>query len=125
MTNPFWPVYIEYFVSILWAYTFIFSLIGAFLPIVIPNMPMNFLWMHGWYGFFLTTMCLCQFLLAVYLDSMYEKNLFKYMFYAVIYAIIYWFIIVLTTLVAMPKTILGKRADVAVWSSPIRENKEG
>lgn len=121
----FWPVYIEYFISILWAYTFILSLLGAFLPIFIPDIPINFSWMNGWYGFFLTIMCFIQFFIAISMDSMYEKNLWKYMFYTVIYAIIYWFIIVLTILVELPKFFFCGKSKVATWNSPARKIKEG
>ena len=119
----FWPVYIEYFMSGVWAYAFVFGLFLAVISLFIPELGIELRWMVGWLGFLLTIMCLIQFTLAFYMDKLYEKSLIKYLFFIVWYAVIYWLLITMTMCVAFPKVLFRKKDEnhVAVWSSPKRK----
>ena len=119
----FWPVYIEYFLSGLWAYTFVFSLIIAIISLFYPIFGIDFRWMAGWLGFMLTCMCLIQFMLAFFMDSIYEKGLYKYIFFIIWYAVIYWLLTAFTMFVAVPKAIFARKGKqhAAVWNSPQRK----
>lgn len=119
----FWPVYLEYFISGFWAYAFVFSLCLAIISVFITDLGIDLQWMVGWLGFLLTIMCLIQFALAFFMDSLYEKGLMKYLIFIVWYAVMYWLLITLTMCVAFPKVLFRKKEAnrVAVWSSPKRK----
>lgn len=118
----FWPVYMEYFLSGVWAYTFVITTGVGILYAILPfTGEMDFKWMSGWVGFFLTVMCFMQFIVAFSMDSIYEKGLFKYIFYIIWYAVIYWLLIVSTMVVAVVKVLTKKKNRLAVWSHPERK----
>lgn len=118
----FWPVYIEYMASGIWANLFVFFTTLAFISMFIPIVDIEFKWMSGWLGFIVTAMCIVQFSLAFALDSFYERGLMQYLFYIVWYAIIYWLLSAFAIFVAGFKVIFHKRKKnhVAVWVSPDR-----
>lgn len=123
----FWPVYIEYLASGIWANVFVVFTAIALVSMLIPISGIEFKWMSGWLGFIITLMCIIQFSLAFFMDSLYEKGLKQYVFYIVWYAIIYWIVTALAICFAVYKVIFYKKKKhhVAVWDSPDRnENKE-
>lgn len=119
----FWPVYIEYITSGLWAYAFVLSLTIVILSQFIPIADVEFNWMAGWLGCLLTLMCLIQFMVAFFIDSIYEKGLYKYIFYIIWYAVFYWLLSAFAVFVACPKALFShkKTNRIAVWNSPKRK----
>ena len=127
----FWSVYVEYCVSVLWCYAFLFTVIcyfgtnftppgfwpaALYVPTLIP----------GWTGVILAVTCLLQFSVGLIIDSFYERRgLLRYLFWAIWYPAIYWFINALTTVVAVPRGIrrYGK-TQYAVWKSPTRRLRD-
>ncbi len=117
-----WPVYLEYFVSVAWSYTmatvFILWFMGKFIA-----MPPQFYvptLIPGWNGVILGMTCLMQFAVSLTIDSRYETHISKYYYWMIWYPLIYWLINVLTTIVALPKTLLKERNKRATWISPDR-----
>lgn len=118
-----WPVYIEYVVSVIWAYSFwglvclwIFKLFFEHaLPFAVmaPVPP-------AWTGSVLALTCIMQFLISLYLDRIYENKMFKYLFWVIWYPFMYWMISSITLLFAAPKALLKKKGVRAVWKSPDR-----
>lgn len=117
-----WPVYIEYFTSVLWSYTillvFILWLTGKFVAMP-PNWYIKTI-VPGWNGVILGITCLFQFLVSLALDSRYEKGIGKYYYWMIWYPMIYWFINTITTVVALPMAVIRRRGERAVWKSPDR-----
>lgn len=118
-----WPVYVEYILSTLWAYSFwtlvllwtVQALLKIIMPIrIVPPIP------PLWTGSVLASVCFMQFIVCVYVDKLYDRKLFKYLFWVIWYPFIYWMLGALTLVVAVPKAIFKKKGTKAVWQSPDR-----
>ena len=117
-----WPIAIEAMISIIWAYVifgiFLLYLYGLFFPVptewyiqtIIPQ----------WYGVILGVTCLIQFFVSLWIDHQYDKSrTFRSYFWVIWYPLFFWILMMLTTVVALPKTILKKNKR-ARWVSPDR-----
>lgn len=117
-----WPVYLEYFTSVFWAYimlcVFILWITGQFIelppPLSIPTL------LPGWNGVILGVTCLLQFAVSLAIDSRYEKGIGKIYYWMVWYPIVFWILSVATTVVAVPKAFFKKKGSRATWVSPDR-----
>ncbi|NKE71131.1 poly-beta-1,6-N-acetyl-D-glucosamine synthase [Candidatus Manganitrophus noduliformans] len=117
-----WGVCLEYFVSILWAYSMaLVAVIWAArwifpLPEIlqIPSL------IPGWHGVVLGTTCLVQFAVSLVIDSRYEKGIGKVYYWMVWYPMAYWLLSVFTTVVAVPKAVFKKHERRGRWESPDR-----
>ena len=115
-----WPMYIEYFVTAIWAVLWVlfalFTLGQKFIfGIDIENMGLfetNISIMF--FAFFL------QCILSLYIDSLYERDLLRYGLSCIWYPYIYWLLNTVTLLVGIPKAIFRNKSKFAVWTSPDR-----
>ena len=113
-----WPMYIEYFVTAIWAVLWVlfalFTLGQKFIfGIDIQNMGLfetNISIMF--FAFFL------QCILSLYIDSRYERDLLRYGLSCIWYPYIYWLLNTVTLLVGIPKAIFRNQSKFAVWTSP-------
>jgi biofilm PGA synthesis N-glycosyltransferase PgaC len=121
-TRRLWPVLIESYLSILWAYCFVtFSALWAvsyaagYPPIGASPIP-------NYWGMLIGTMCLFQLLVGVVLDRRYDRRLPWYYVIAVLYPLIYWMLMAMVTCVSTPIGLFNstKGADPARWK-PVRE----
>ncbi len=118
-----WPVYVEYIFSTIWAYSFwtlilLWGIQGVFkifmtIRLVPPLPPL-------WTGSILALACITQFAVSISIDHIYDKKMFRYLFWVIWYPFAYWMINALTISVAVPKVLFGKKVERAVWSSPDR-----
>jgi len=117
-----WPIYLEYFTSVFWAYVMlcVFSLwiVGQFFELP-PPLSISTL-LPGWNGVVLGVTCLLQFALSLAIDSRYEKGIGKIYYWMVWYPIAFWLLTVATTVVAVPKALFKKKGKRATWVSPDR-----
>lgn len=117
-----WPIAIEAMISIVWAYVifgiFLLYLYGLFFPVptewyiqtIIPQ----------WYGVILGVTCLIQFLVSLAIDHQYDKSrTFRTYFWVIWYPLFFWILMMLTSVVSLPKTIFKKQKR-ARWVSPDR-----
>lgn len=120
------PLYTEYLLSVLWAYvmTFCLCIAGASLAwSASTGVPASHAWarlLPAWSGLWLATVCLLQMMISLLLDRRYEKNLLQVYFSVIWYPIAFWLITMLTTVWALPKTLLRKDGQRARWVSPDR-----
>ena len=118
-----WPIYLEYVVSVVWAYAALTVLLLWALTQVWPGIPHA---MHvgsilpEWHGVIIGTTCLLQFTVALMIDRRYEPDLAKQLFWMVWYPLAYWMINMSTSVWAVPKTLFRSRGKRAVWVSPDR-----
>jgi biofilm PGA synthesis N-glycosyltransferase PgaC len=116
------PVCIEHFVSIFWAYSvFVGSLIALvdwFTPLKSGFHPLSLI--PAWHGVVLGSTCLLQFAVSLVIDARYEEGNGKIYYWMVWYPMAYWFLSVLTTVVAVPKALLRKPGKRGRWESPDR-----
>jgi len=115
------PVYIEYFTSVVWAYTMAGVITLWLLGLVVPLPPalqVDTL-LPGWSGVVIGTTCLLQFAVSMLLDARYEQRFARQYYWMIWYPLAFWLINVCTTVVAVPSVILrGQRR--ARWISPDR-----
>ena len=117
-----WPIAIEAIISITWAYVifgiFLLYLYGLFFPV--PTEWYIQTIFPQWYGVVLGVTCLIQFFVSLCIDHQYDKNrTFRTYFWVIWYPLFFWILMMLTTVVALPKTILKKNKR-ARWVSPDR-----
>jgi biofilm PGA synthesis N-glycosyltransferase PgaC len=116
-----WPVLAEFCLSTLWSYTIavlgVSLLLGQILSM--PPLPDVRDWLPSWGGALIGATCLLQFAVSLTIDSRYERGLGRYYYWIIWYPIAFWLINVLTTLVALPRALFGRRRR-AIWTSPDR-----
>jgi biofilm PGA synthesis N-glycosyltransferase PgaC len=117
-----WGIYLEYLLSLVWAYAAIMTLglwaLGYFvdlppqieIPTLIPSI----------YGTILGVTFLLQFGLSLFIDSKYEKGIARYYYWIIWYPFVFWIINVFTTSVGFLKAMFKKKGKKAIWESPDR-----
>lgn len=117
-----WGVLLEYGLSVLWAYTmaaiFLLYFVGLWVPL--PDTLTVATVLPTWNGVILGCTCLVQFAVSLLIDSRYEKGLWRVYFWVIWYPLAFWLINMLTTVVAVPKALLKRDGQRAVWVSPDR-----
>lgn len=125
-----WMIYLEFLISVLWAYSMAASLalwlIGQLIDlpawISIPSI------IPGWGGVLIATTCLIQIGLSLILDADYETeylpnkrgSVLRIYYWMIWYPIGYWVLNMLTTVWAVPRTLMRKKNTRAIWVSPDR-----
>lgn len=124
----FWAVAFEYLASVVWAYIMLLLIVlyvlGLFVPLA-PNWRIDTL-LPQWNGVMLGVTAMAQFAVSMLIDRRYEpkKRFFRNYFWIIWYPLAFWLLIMLTTIVAVPKTLLKKRGQRARWTSPDRGIRE-
>lgn len=117
-----WPVYLEFFTSVCWAYSMalliILWAIGKFV-VLPPELRIATL-LPGWNGVVLGMTCMLQFAVSLIIDSRYERGIGRYYYWMIWYPMAYWIMNVFTTVVAVPKALFKRRGTRARWDSPDR-----
>jgi biofilm PGA synthesis N-glycosyltransferase PgaC len=121
-TRRMWGIFIEFLISISWAYSilivtvlWVLGLFFALPPYIQVASPIP-----GWAGVVIGTTCLIQIGVALLLDQHYDRKLGRVYFWMIWYPLAFWIISALTTVVAVPKTLLRGRRVRALWVSPDR-----
>ena len=117
-----WPIYIEYVISVLWAYLFTLTIVVYLLDKVIdlpPGIEVRSI-LPGWTGVILAVVCLFQVLIGLLIDSKFEKGIIKMFFWLIWYPCVYWVLNAAVTIVGLPKALLKKKGTPAIWESPDR-----
>lgn len=125
-----WMIYLEFLISVLWAYAMglVFILWGLGLLLDLPPGLQVPTLLPGWNGVVIGSTCLLQIALSLLIDSRYERRqvdakrggLARAYYWMIWYPLAYWLLNMLTTVWAVPKTIMRKRHARAVWVSPDR-----
>ena len=110
------PVYLEQVCSFFWSVCWlILTLILLILELTGKTVFTEYLWKSQ----FLSFVCLFQFAVAIWLESHYDKQIFKSTWSVIWYPLIYWYVNVFITLAALFKAVLPKK-KLATWKSPDR-----
>jgi len=120
-----WPVYIEYIMSTIWAYSFwlvislwsIQALFNLYSPVeFLPPIP------PMWTGSLLALVCLMMFTVSLSMESQYDKSLLKSLFWIIWYPFAYWLISATTMVVAVPRVLFRKKGyqGTGTWQHPDR-----
>lgn len=116
-----WPIFIEFMLSVVWAYGMFTLLLLSVLGLFIELPPAwQFDIVPRWHGTLLFLTCLMQLLVGCLIDYRYDYRIYRYFTDAVWYPIAFWMIGMITTLIALPQVILQGRRLRARWTSPDR-----
>jgi len=117
-----WMLIFDYCLSVTWSYAFALALllwaVGLILPLpswlIVPNILPRF------WGLLLATVNLTQSMVALTIESRYERHLYKTMLWMVWYPFAFWIITMLTAVVGFPKALFKRPGKRAHWVSPHR-----
>lgn len=118
-----WGVIIEYCLSLVWAGALALTIaLWAIGKVVTMPEGLNVptLQPPAFWGLSLATICLLQFAVALIIESRYEKNLYRLIFWVIWYPFFFWILTLATSLVGFPKAAFRMRGKRAVWNSPDR-----
>jgi biofilm PGA synthesis N-glycosyltransferase PgaC len=74
----------------------------------------------AWWGVVLTLTYLLQALVSHLLERRYEPDMLRSLFWVIWYPAAFWLISFATTVVAVPKALLGRKRTRGTWVSPDR-----
>jgi len=119
-----WPMALEFFLSVSWAFAFAVSVLLWGLGQVFsmpPDMHLISMRPPGLTGLLLCLICLAQFGISTLIDRRYEPDLPHALWWVIWYPLVYWLLSLFTTLLSFPKVILRRqRPRRARWVSPDR-----
>jgi biofilm PGA synthesis N-glycosyltransferase PgaC len=117
-----WPVIVESYLSILWAYSFVVFTILWAVSYAAGYPPIGASPIPNYWGMLIGTMCLLQLLVGVLLDRRYDRRLPWYYAVAVLYPLIYWMLMAMVTFVSTPGGLLrSTQSGVPARWKPVRE----
>jgi biofilm PGA synthesis N-glycosyltransferase PgaC len=117
-----WPLFIEYAMSIVWAFLFMLLVVYRILDLIFYkiNLESAPVLLLGWTGLLIGTTCMLQMILSLVLDRPYDRGLLRNYFWAIWYPTIYWLITAATSVAALPKILFRNTEKRATWTSPDR-----
>ncbi|ASK27816.1 poly-beta-1,6-N-acetyl-D-glucosamine synthase [Neisseria chenwenguii] len=112
-----WPLYSEYFVTLLWAYALLATTVLTFFYMFNGSInPMLF--KVGGLATFIAF--LIQLSVSLFIDNRYERNLFRYFITCIWYPYAFWMLNSLTLVIGFPKALFRDKTRKATWISPDR-----
>lgn len=120
-----WPIFLEYTVSVIWAYCMLFTLVmtAATALFELPE-AWRFAGMPRGAGVFLFLTCCVQILVGCVIDRCYDTKLLRYFLDTIWYPIAFWTISMVASVIALPSVLLHQRRTRARWVSPDRGIRE-
>jgi poly-beta-1,6-N-acetyl-D-glucosamine synthase len=137
-----WPVYLDYSLGALWAYSLFFLLLTWLVLVSYHNLcDLNLVAKYcpgmaearerlafssnplypRFYGAVLGFACLMEFLVSFIIDSRYEgRSFFKYYFWIIWYPFAYWLISALTVVAGSYNVLIKRAGETVRWKSPDR-----
>jgi biofilm PGA synthesis N-glycosyltransferase PgaC len=113
--------YINYVLSLLWAYVMGFCLIIGLLwtvGLAPPKVLPGFQLIPEWWGLTLSITYLMQALVSHLLERRFERHMLRSLFWMIWYPMAFWLINMATAVVALPTALLRPRKGT--WTSPDR-----
>ncbi|MFL9911381.1 poly-beta-1,6-N-acetyl-D-glucosamine synthase [Paraburkholderia sp. RL17-337-BIB-A] len=116
-----WPIFLEYAVSIVWAYCMLFTLVMMAVTALftLPE-SWRFAFVPRGTGVLLFATCCAQILLGCLIDRRYDSNLMRYFIDTVWYPAAFWAISMIASVIAFPGVVSQRRRKRARWVSPDR-----
>ena len=115
-----WMIWLNFFVSSLWAYAMVcslilwlgFSLVGLSNPFASP--------IPEWWGTILTCTYMLQATIGLALDRRYEPGTLRYLLWIIWYPLAFWLIQTLSAVTGIIKAVTRSRQTRGTWISPDR-----
>jgi biofilm PGA synthesis N-glycosyltransferase PgaC len=115
-----WPLVVESWLSITWAYCFMVLTSLWLFCYSIGYPPVGASPIPNWWGMLICTMCLTQLLVGVLLDRRYDRRIPVYYFAAVFYPLLYWIIMAIVTSISTPTAMFRAPKAAPVRWKPVR-----
>ncbi|CAG22329.1 poly-beta-1,6-N-acetyl-D-glucosamine synthase [Photobacterium profundum] len=117
-----WPLMLEYLMSVFWCYSLAYLMLAYFIQLfTLSEQPTTYqLVTFEWSGFVLVLICLMQFTVSLMIDRHYDVMLRRNFLWCIWYPMFYWFLNVITVTIAVPKALIRKKGEKAIWESPDR-----
>ncbi|MFL6536697.1 MAG: glycosyltransferase family 2 protein, partial [Chthoniobacterales bacterium] len=116
-------IWLNYVISILWAYVAVGGLtlwlVNAVIVTLNPALPIMSPMPAAW-GTILSVTYLTQAVVSVAVDSRFEPRLARILFWIVWFPLAFWVLQAFTAVVGLPKAIFRRRGRRGVWISPDR-----
>jgi biofilm PGA synthesis N-glycosyltransferase PgaC len=118
-----WPVLLNYLISVMWAYLMLLRLIAwtlqsvgislfSFFPMYAPSL--------AWWGTALALTYLTQAFVSFVIDTRYEKQLGRLLFWVIWYPLVFWILQALVAVAGLPRALSRFGDSKGTWVSPDR-----
>ena len=115
--------YINYILSVIWAYAAMCCLgIGLLwsAALGLPRPPVAFRLVPEFWGLALTLTYLAQMLVSAFVESRYERGMLRALFWMIWYPLAFWMLNAATAVVALPRVLSQPTKERVTWVSPDR-----
>lgn len=113
-----WPLYAEYFITLIWAYSLLGVTIVGLVELALGHTHDFTLFKVASLITFM--MFILQFSVSMFIDSRYESNLFRYFISCIWYPYAFWLLNSITLIHGFPRALLRDKQRKATWISPDR-----
>jgi biofilm PGA synthesis N-glycosyltransferase PgaC len=114
------PTWINFFLSVAWAYTMFVAILWWIVASLAGMPPSGASPLPGDGGLLLALVYFAQMLVGVLLDRRYEKDLPESLFWVVWYPLAFWMLQAATSIVGVPKALNRPMHAQGTWVSPDR-----
>ncbi len=112
-----YPIFAEQVLSLIWVAAWLLLTLTELIRLCYDaNSYIPYLWKSQ----YIAVICVLQFVLALFLERQYDKEIFRNMIVAAWYPAIYWILNGLVSLAALPSSIASRKKKLATWTSPDR-----
>jgi biofilm PGA synthesis N-glycosyltransferase PgaC len=116
-TRRLWPVFFEAVLSVAWAYTAV-TLIGFWvLSYCVGLEPLGANPVPNFWGMVIATVALVQLAVGVGLDRHYNRRVARFYLWAAMYPLFYWMLMLVITVIATPRALLGRSGKTSHWKT--------
>ncbi|KPQ24519.1 poly-beta-1,6-N-acetyl-D-glucosamine synthase [Halomonas sp. HL-93] len=117
----FWLLTLEYIISVMWCYSVItLLLVWLVSQLVAPTAWPITAHLLSYFGSILVALSFIQFTVSFHIDSRYDKEIFRCIYWMIWYPFAYWILNMTTVVIAFPKALLRQKGRQATWTSPDR-----
>ena len=112
-------IYLDFIIAYLWCFCFTFTLAISVFSIIFMNnssLSLGFIW----HGSLATFLCLCQMVLAIYLNRIYDNTLTESLTWVPWYSLLFFMVSAFLVVLTFPKGLFGNLKNTGIWSSPQR-----
>jgi biofilm PGA synthesis N-glycosyltransferase PgaC len=116
-TRRLWPVFAEAVLSVAWAYTAVAMICFWLLSYAVGQQPLGANPVPNFWGMVIATVALVQLGVGLWLDRHYNRTVGRFYLWAAMYPLFYWMLMLVITIIATPRALLGRRGRTSHWKT--------
>ncbi len=113
-----WLLLVDFLLSTVWAYSYVISLIlwafGKYVEMP-PELNVPTIFPPAFWGLVLATLNIIQFIVALIIESRYERKLLGILVWTIWYPLVFWALSMFTTLAGLPRALFKGKDARAAW----------